>query len=403
MTISTTNTTYENCPICQIDYTDTEREDTKKVVELACTHFFHMQCIGSWFSQNEQDGEDLSCGYCAQTSVQKYTPRGSLTVETLATFFEGIKKNPTFDWNPKVINCIKKLRSLSEPLIELINNNPLDHENKLVELKNKIEDWIKANIDEELQRTAMQIILEIYNGGGALHTLEDQIRHLSRLPYDKWPKVIQRSDVPVYQETESGIVRMRVSKNYLERAIAPTLCDILQKHETFHHHIENIKSFYNYDRGVRDAIPHAINLQKELSRLVKEKPVSSVEKIFLLLQNTLEGMHITDELKEDCRLIIYSFLFNLPALRTLTEEVDRWKKIPIRDWPPDIRRARIRVLDEYDSLKEYKLEHFIKLVRAAGGTLNSRVDIGRTAVVVVVITGIFVGIFKNIVINRIVN
>lgn len=399
MTISkTNNSTYETCPICQIDYTDIEREDTRKVVELACSHFFHMQCIDDWFSRSERDERDLSCGYCSQLSVEKFNPIDSLTLETLTASFEKIKKNPIFNSNPNIINCIEKLRPLSASLIDLINNNPLTDNNSLEGVTKIVEDWIKANLNIELQRTAANIIIELYTGGGALQPLEDQIRHLSRIPYDKWPREIETSGVPVSQKTDSGPVRMRVSKNYLQRATALGLCDRIQNHKALQSHIEHIKSFYYYDDGVMDAIPHARNLQKDLSRLLKENPISSLEKIFLLLENKIEGMDITDDLKEDTRLIMNKFLFNRPALRTITQEIDRWKKIPVRNWPLFIRGGGIRVLDEDNSVKRYDAEDFKRFVLEAGGTLYppiEKMDIVRTLVIGTVICGIISSLFKR--------
>lgn len=399
MTISmTNNTTYETCPICAEDYTDIERNDTQKVVQLACTHFFHMECLGSWFSNNEREGLDLSCGYCSQLSMPKYNPINSITLETFAKSLEKLEKNATLETDPKRIPCLTKLRTLSDSLINLLNNLSLIDESNVQKSVEMVKNWIKSNIDTELQRTAMQIILELSVGGGALKTLDDEVRHLSNLPYNKWPEEIENSGVPVYHKVDGKLIRMRVSKNYLERAVGHRVCDNIQNRELFENHIQHINSFYYYDNEAMDAIPHARNLQKALSKELKENSICSVEEIFLLIENKIEAMNIKEELKEGTRLIMNKFLFNLPALRTLEQEIDRWKKIPVRNWPSSVKEECVRVLDQYGSVKKYEPKDFIELVLGAGGTLNppiEKMDIVRGMMVGIVICGIVRGLFKR--------
>lgn len=310
MTISKANTTYQACPICEIDYTYTEKQDTKKVVELACTHFFHMQCIGDWFSTNQTDREDLSCRYCDQLCVEKY--------------------NPT-----------------------------------------------------------------LYTGEDALNTLDNQIQYLSHIPSE-----IKTSSVPVFHKIGDSLFRMRVSNNYLERATAARMYDKLQNHQQFKYYIKDLKNFYGYDEGVINAIPHARNLLTRLADflLQEEEPIESRKEIFLLLEDTLKRMDITDDLKEHTRLIIYKFLFNRPALRTLTEEVDRWKKVPVRNWPFFIkgRGGVVRVLEEDGSAKIYKSADFKELVLAAGGTVEPPVEKMTIAANIVVIGTISFAILSSI-------
>lgn len=363
MTISLNNTTYETCTICGKDFTDIEREDTKKTVTLACDHFYHMNCLSEWFSMNETKGRDLSCCYCTKVSMPKLQPTTSINLETLIDFFESVEKNPIFQSDLAVINCVAKLRSLSESLVELLNGIHLVDQASVTEGVKKTTDWIEANIQRELRQTAAQLIAKMVNGGGTLRTLEQQIEYLARIPYDKWPAAAEKLGIPVYHSVNGELkFRMRVSKQYLQRATAAYLCERMQNSKILEMHLKEIELDYFHDREVLEAIPHARNLQKDFSKLLRDNPISSIEEIFLSLEETIKKRNIKDDVKENVRLIINKFVFRLGALRTLTQEIERWKKIPIESWPLAIRARGVRVLDENNEVKHYEKKDFLELV-----------------------------------------
>ena len=114
----------------------------QKAVELFCTRFFHLECISSWFSSNEMQGLDLSCGYCSQLSIPRYNVIDSITLENLATSFEDLEKNPIFQSDSEVINCLKKLKSLSEPLVNLLNSISIADEGSMQQIVTMIIQWL---------------------------------------------------------------------------------------------------------------------------------------------------------------------------------------------------------------------------------------------------------------------
>lgn len=369
MTVSINNATYDTCPICHEDFTNFERKDTKKVVIISCDHFYHMSCLASWFSMNENRRKDLSCCYCTQSSMPKIQYRISITLEALAACFQKIEKNPNFRSDRNVINCLTKLKPLSEALVTLINDVRLTN-SSATENVTKFRDWIEANIPIKLRQTAAQVIVEICSGANTLKNLEQQVEHLATLPDNKWPKELEKSGMPVYHSVDGGeLFRMRVSKKYLQAATAAYLCERIQNVPIFESHLEEVQRHYDYDSEVLDAIPCAKILQKDFSKLLRDNPISSREEMFLLLEETIKKTNIKDDLKGNTRLIINKFLFRLGALRTLTQEIDRWKNIPAERWPLIIRAIGVYVLDEDNAVKHYEKKDFVRLVNA---TLSSQ-------------------------------
>lgn len=363
MTISLHNSTYETCAICAKDFTDIEREDTKKTVTLACDHFYHMECISEWFSMNETNGRDLACCYCTKVSVPKLQPNTVINGQTLMDFFESVEKNPIFQSDLALITCVTKLRSLSESLIELLNGIHLIDPSNVTEHLKKARDWIEANIETELRQTAAQLIAKMVYGGGTLRTLEQEVEYLARTPYDKWPATAEKLGIPVYHSVNGEQkFRMRVSKQYLERATAAYLYERMQNDKILELELEEIQLEYYYDSEVLEAIPHARNLQRDLSTLLRDNPIPSIEEIFLLIEETIKKTNIKDDVKENVRLIINKSLLRLGALRTCTQEIERWKDIPIESWPLAIQGEGVRVLDENNEVHHYEIEDFLELV-----------------------------------------
>lgn len=231
MTISTMNTTSEICPICYINYADKEREDTKKVIQLACHHFYHMDCLASWFLIIEANRQDLFCCYCNQFLMPKKQLSNTFTLQTLQASFERIEKNPDFRYDPYLILCLMRFKSLSDSLLDLLNNDLYPYD--IPETIKRCSAWVRDNIEEDLVLIADQLISEIHNGGNALRTLEEEIKHYRRVPYERWPKEIGVLGIPIYHSVNGGtLFRTRISKEYLERAVATYSCVDRRKNES---------------------------------------------------------------------------------------------------------------------------------------------------------------------------
>jgi len=60
--------TYDNCPICLLDFNDIESE-SEGIINFPCTgqHYFHSDCLFQWLNTSRFRGENnITCPYCRQ-------------------------------------------------------------------------------------------------------------------------------------------------------------------------------------------------------------------------------------------------------------------------------------------------------------------------------------------------
>lgn len=378
MTISLNNSTYETCPICYGDYTNSEREDTDKVVELACHHFQHIDCVANWFTENENNNRDLSCGYCNQILMPKREPL-HLTLEGLEAYFSRIERDPYQGSNREVIRCLEELRPRSESILNLLMN--IISLNQLTETgKTEFRNWLLTNIQPQLRYISGKIIGEFLNRGGALRTLREEIRDLSYISPKNW--FIPEEGIAVLNCTSDGVeFRMKVSKEYFERAAKAYIYrkkhnipdfDRIHNLAKFEESLGYITRKYSYDSKVVGCFQDAKKLRENISKLIQSNCSLPTEEIVALIKEMIITSGVSDNLKTTIPLIINEILFDRGALRTLSEEVDRWKKEAVEKWPSTFRENGIEFLDK-DNLVQYcNIKYFKELVNSK--LVNDRVS-----------------------------
>lgn len=393
MTISTNNSTYDQCSICFADYLNNEREDTAKVVELACHHFQHIDCVALWFTENEKKGQDLSCGYCTQISMpKKESPR--LSIEGLETYFATIERDPYQGSKEEVIRCVEELRTLSESIVQLLSDmmNCTDLNGLTKTGETKFYDWIRANIQPGLQYIATKIIAGFLSAGNTLRTLREEIKELSYIPTKDWSAIIPEEGVAVYDVASDGTeFRMKVSKDYLQRATKAyihrkkhAIPDLEKIHNLgkFEEHLGYITREYFYDSEVADCVEDVKKLRGNISNLIQSSSSLPTEQLLSLIKEMIINSEVSENSKRTIPLIINEILFDRGALRTLSEEVNRWAKHAMEEWPSEI-KERVLFLDKDNSVQCCKIKDFEGLVTSAlqfdtihnAGKFEERLDI----------------------------
>lgn len=399
MTISLHNSTYETCPICCEDYADGEREDTAKVVELACHHFQHIECTSLWFRESEKKGVDLTCGYCTQVSMPK---RESLhfTPECLEAHFSRIERDPYQGSKAKVIHCLKELRSRSESILDLLSN--IIGPNGLTETgETEFLNWIKANIQPQSRYIVCKVLAEFLTGGGMLKTMREEIRELSYIPTERWSAIIPEEGVAVCTVTSDGAeFRMKVSKDYLQRVAKDYVYrkkynipdfDRIHNLGKFKESLGYITEKYHYDPEVSGCFQDAQNLREDISNLIQSNSALSTEGILSLIKEMVGKSKVSDSSKRTIPLLINEILFDRGALRTLSQEINRWTRVPIEEWPVEMKEEGVYFLDEDNSVQHCKIKDFEERV-------TSQLRSDRTSSIAKVV---FVGITAGIAIRNI--
>lgn len=371
MTTSVTNSTSEICLICHAEYNQGEKEDTDKVIELACHHFQHRDCIAPWFVQNETQERDITCAYCNQISMPKRESI-NLTVECLQAYFCKIEKDPHHGSSPVVRRSLEQLRPLSESILNLINNILNEsHQSYETEFRN----WLKDNITIELRYMSAKIIGEFLNRGGALKTLREEIKDLSYMPPEDWCRVVPEEGVPVIDYARDGKeFRLKVSKDYFERATKAYIHR--KKHNIpnfytihdfgrFQESVRGIISTNKGDSEVFSSCNDLANIREDISNLILSNCSLPPEKILSVINEMIMNSELSQISKKTLPLLINQIVFERDALRTLSEQINRWKKEPNEKWPSRFKENGIYVLNEDNSEERYGIKDFEKFVTSA--------------------------------------
>lgn len=390
----TDNITYDTCAICQENCTDVEKYNTKKIVELACHHFYHMNCINHWFAQNCGKLEYLSC-HCKQFSIKKRLSRDFLTPKMVITFLEEVKQDPNYQTDKNVMNCIVELHRLIEPLVALLKDM-----NSFQDLRrHKYETWIKNNIDTRLQKTADILIKKLFRGFDVAADLQERVNYLSHVPYEKWPMDTEKLGVPVYWIVDKKYVTTSVSKDYLDRAVAVVLRERLQNAEEFDFFLMRSRRDYKHDWQVIEALPYLEELRETFSEALREKPLASKEEILSLLEKKkgeIELDEFDDHLRKTIGLLMDQFLFDRIAVRTLAQEKKRWRKEFLRDpsiiqtlneKDPTNLRPLVRVLNEKDPTT-YDIKNLEQLVSTEDSDSDENEKIHNAIYNILVVSGL---------------
>ncbi|MGL4347967.1 MAG: RING finger domain-containing protein [Chlamydiales bacterium] len=344
MTISV-NTTMGTCPICIEDYDIDERYDTDEVIELACHHFHHRDCIERWLSTNESNLRNLTCAYCTQITMPKsisldyYSPQvceNYYSEKNLRAHFLKIEQDPY--QTSTVVRAVKEMIPHCNHILNLLKGH-------IPELYI----WIEKNISKELESLAANILLDFHMREGTFETLEQQKRNLSYIPREEWSTRIPNRGIAVKDYTSDGKpFRMRVSKDYLEKVTENYIYNREHNIPNFNriHHLgkfteslRRIENIYSYDPEVLDCLEDVRSLRKEISDLIQINNSLPMEEILSLIKEMVINSQLIDSRKRVVLLVINGILFDHGALRTLTEEVDRWKKEPIGNWPTEIEQG----------------------------------------------------------------
>lgn len=363
MTISSINVTAGVCPICHEDYTVKEKADTAKVVELACHHFYHLDCLSPWFALNESRGQNLACCYqCERSSVLKRSHLRVITSETVKRRLAEIKENPDFGSQSEVLYCLAQLEPHANSIANLLND--------LIETSNsdasfeRFENWIIANVQEELRPIACLLIREVLEKAHTLRSLQQEISHLAAIPMTKWSTAIKEEGVPVYYGEGNNEFRMRVSKDYIQRATCAYLYEDIHNAEKFANNLAVLEQIYDYDQEVLKAIQDTRNFHTAISDTIKEHLSLPIDRVILCLNELIEKTKLNENSKQIIPLIINEIFFQRGALRTLDQEIDRWKKEPIETWPAQIKEQGIHCLDHTNAVMHIDGEKFMGWIKA---------------------------------------
>lgn len=364
MTISINNTSSGACLICHMDYTSMEREDTAKVVELACHHFYHLECLSPWLALNENGRQDLSCCYqCESSLLPKRSQIGIITAEVVEKRFAEIQQNKDFSSRSEAINCLALLKPHSNSIANLLNDITKTQGSE--ESYKRFENWIIANIPEDLRSMACSLSREVLENGKALRSLQQEIRHLATIPTTEWSTEIKEEGIPVYYGKGTNEFRMRVSSDYLQRATCAYLYESIHNIEEFEGNLAELGKLYDYDQEVLEAIEDTRNLHKTISDTIKEKASLPIGEVLLAINELVKKTQVSENSKRTIPLIINEILFCRGALRTFNEEMDRWTKEPIEKWPAKLKEKGIYYLDKENTVKRINAEDFMGWVKAS--------------------------------------
>lgn len=363
MTISINNTSSDACLICHADYTNGEREDTAKIVELACHHFYHLDCLSPWFVLNENRGQDLTCCYqCEASLLPKKSQLEIVNVEILEKRFAEIQQNSDFGSQLEVINSLAHLKPHSQSIANLLND--ILQTRGSADSYEKFKDWIVANIQKDFYSMAFLLCGEVIDNGKVLRCLEQEIRRLAALPITERSTEIKEEGVPVYYGKRPNEFRMRVSKDYLERATCAYLYENIHNIKRFEGNLAAVGEVYDYDQEVLDAIEDARNLHKSISDTIKENASLPIDKIILPIHELMEKTELSETSKRTIPLIINEILLQRGALRTFDEEIDRWAKEPVEKCPETLKQNGTYYINKENRVKHLNAEQFMGWVKA---------------------------------------
>ena len=227
------NTTYYSCPICSEQYDKKETRDTKKVVETACRHFFHIKCIENWNNHLGKNHRSLSCGYCAQIYLERRQPDFSVfhDIKTFNSALEYLEN--LYSYDSVALNAFTQVSNLYEEIfgihqevylsmteLDLTKQETMSFLNDFIE---QLKDLVINNeeIKPELKGDVMRTIGAIISKSGVLRTLKGESMRWTGIPFDMLPEKIRKEGVPV----SIGEIKVRVSADYLRRSVLAFLVD----------------------------------------------------------------------------------------------------------------------------------------------------------------------------------
>ena len=276
--------------------------------------------------------------------------------------FTEIQKNPDFESRSEVINCLTLLEPHCDAIANLLDDiiktqgSERSYEN--------LNDWIIDNVHEDLRSMTCLLINEVLQGGHALRDLESEIRHLATIPIIEWSTEIPDQGVPVYYKDGTDECRMRVSKDYLQRATFAYLYENILNTEKFEENLTEIENLYCYDQEILDCIQDAKDLQKPISDRIKENTTLPRDKMVLSITQLVNKTQLSENSKRTIPLIINEILLQRGALRTFNQEIERWRKEPIETWPTQVKEQGVRYLNKEDVLRFLPTEKLTQWVNA---------------------------------------
>lgn len=393
MTIFSNTSIPTNCSFCSVSYEKGELKDTDKVVELACHHFYHKGCIASLFREDKKNKKDLTCRICYQISIPKSEPANpdTFSLENLKVYFSNCRKDPYYRLQPEYLDALDELESridsaatLLGTMISLLLSSPTNKATAQISLRN----WIHANIPPHLQHFSAKILTNAIAQDKVLRTLQEEISYLSLMDLKCRPLMVPKEGVPVSDYTKKGkLFDMRVSRDYILRATADY--QYRQKHNIpdfdnihnpgkFKKSLRSIMNKYAYDIEVSHGCRDVEKLRGELSNVILKNSSLPNERIIFLIDQVLQNSELSPLSTSTVSLIIQEILFNRGALRTLSQEVTRWRTIPIDQWPSDLREnGGINYIDEDNLLQFCDLKDFEKRVARTKKEFDPIYNLGK--------------------------
>lgn len=233
MTIYLNNSLPATCSFCNENYKKGEVENTAKVIELACHHFFHKKCIASKFKSDEDNRQDLTCHSCNQISIPARVSVNfhNLSSEDIRAHFSAIRQDPYYSLQPQFLDAVDELESrldsvevllrtlLSHIQLSQPNISQREKDIKNEAIKTSFTNWISVNIPSNSQWLSGKIIADFFAQDRALRTLYKEAEYLSSIEPNSRFHRIPEEGVPVLDDSNNSQFKMRVSKDYMLRRV----------------------------------------------------------------------------------------------------------------------------------------------------------------------------------------
>lgn len=233
MTIYLNNSLPTTCSYCKESYKKGEVEDTDKVAELACHHFFHKKCIASKFNGDEDNQRDLTCHSCNQISIPKRVfPNFNNLSSEITAHLSTLRQDPYYKLQPDFLNAITELESRLDSL-EVLLRTILSHIDHLSQpnisqaekdihneaIETAFRDWLTTNIPSDSQCLSGKMIGDFLARDRALRTVYKEAEYLSSIAPNSRCEMIPEEGVPVLDSSNNRVFKMRVSKDYMLRTV----------------------------------------------------------------------------------------------------------------------------------------------------------------------------------------
>lgn len=235
MTIPVGNSTQEMCVVCGVDYAKNEIENTDKIVELACRHFYHINCISNWIEHRISEKKDLSCCFCNQVFVHNPMRMSFLSnKEDFIHLLEHAKETSIFK---KDINSINYILSHEDLFNEIYNtiasftNSMVNHDslpidelglifsNDLTKCVNK---YTCHNVELSLNLLeTMHVVFRLASRGiiPPLPTVL-RMRQWENVPFIYWPTELKKTGIYINITLDNEKkIPMRISAEHFKRMI----------------------------------------------------------------------------------------------------------------------------------------------------------------------------------------